>query len=333
MIKQPNPDDKGEEIRMKQYIKVKRIIFKSAILASVTMIMGTGVTISDTAWKIQAADAQSTAPEASASSLTRDGVTLTVKKVKYDGIRLTVQIERKGITKISTMPPFSKDKSQKLEKGYLIDPQISINGEKISLLRVTNAVFDENKKMLDNTLEIAIDKGLSEKNLPDSFEMALKINVSGIKEPFSFKVPVQNTVKDKLVLKPEKTQSSGDFSYTVKQIELSSANTRTIIDSNGKVPSTSKQTGNWSATKMYYDIADPQGKLIAQELMGIYNKAPALNYHEVEMYAPFATRPSSITIRPYTLTVNKKWVPMKDAQGKEVKTYHKDLEMIIPLNN
>ncbi|WP_226002929.1 DUF5643 domain-containing protein [Paenibacillus sp. BJ-4] len=318
---------------MEQHSKLKRIIFKSVIVASATMIMGTGVTISDTASQIQAAAATSTASAASTSSLTRDGVTLTIKKVKYDGIRLSVQVERKGINKVGMMPSYSKDKSRKLEKGYLLDPQISIHGEKIKLMRVTDAVFQDgnHKKMLDNAVEIIIDKGLSDKNLPDTFEMALKISVSGIKEPFAFKVPVENTAKDKLVLKPEKTKSSGGFSYTVKQIELASDNTQIIIDSNGKVPSTAQQTGNWSATKMYYDIADSQGKLIEQDAVGILSKAPALKYHEVEMYAPFAARPSSITIRPYTLTVDKKWNPVEDAQGKWVKTYHKDLEMVVPV--
>ncbi|MDK8189875.1 hypothetical protein QP794_07225 [Paenibacillus sp. UMB7766-LJ446] len=62
-----------------------------------------------------------------------------------------------------------------------------------------------------------------------------------------------------------------------------------------------------------------------------FNSSPGTEYHEDEAYLPFAKTPTTITIKPYTLTVKKDWTVISDSKGQPVKNYHKDLEITIPV--
>ncbi|MEI0735870.1 DUF5643 domain-containing protein [Paenibacillus sp. JTLBN-2024] len=81
-----------------------------------------------------------------------------------------------------------------------------------------------------------------------------------------------------MVLHPNQTQSSGAFSYTVKTIEITPVTTRPVLDSQGNVPSTPEQSGEFSATKMYYDIVDQDGKPLDQKMIGYFHQNPKTEY-------------------------------------------------------
>ncbi|MCP3792929.1 DUF4179 domain-containing protein [Paenibacillus sp. CH40] len=278
-------------------------------------------------------------------SVSRDGVTLNIKEVMFDGTRLVFMIERQGVEDERIMSPYLPEEAvsvegntlekvpvEKQKKGYLFTPKVFIEGQKMVYGSFTDAVGKkEDGKLIDNMAMFEITKGLSEKNLSDEFEITVKVNVSGFHEPFEFQVPVKNLSKNKILLKPDKTQGSGTFSYTVKQIELTTVTTRLIVDSKGKVPSTAEQSGDLSATKMYYDIVDQDGNQLEQHMLGLFHRSPDSEYHEDEAYSPFTKTPTSITIKPYTMTVKKDWSVIEDQEGNWAKTYHKDLEMTIPV--
>ncbi|MDQ0494778.1 DUF4179 domain-containing protein [Paenibacillus brasilensis] len=278
-------------------------------------------------------------------SVTRDGVTLNIKEVMFDGTRLVFMIERQGVEDEKIMSPYLPEDTVSVEgntlekvpvdkqkKGYLFTPNVFIQGQRLVYGMFTSAVGKrEDGKLISNMAMYEVTKGLSEKNLPDEFDMTVKVDVSGFQEPFEFQVPVKNLSKSKILLKPDKTQSSGTFSYTVKQIELTPVTTRLIVDSKGQVPSNAEQSGDLSATKMYYDIVDQDGNQLEQHMLGLFHRSPDLEYHEDEAYSPFAKAPTSITIKPYTMTVKKDWSVIEDQEGKMLKTYHKDLEMTIPV--
>ncbi|MGC5772610.1 DUF4179 domain-containing protein [Paenibacillus pabuli] len=278
-------------------------------------------------------------------SVTKEGVTLSIKEVMYDGTRLAFAVERQGIEDdkmISFYPPEGATdengdliRTTPLEqqiKGYLSIPDIEIKGHNKFLGSFTDAVGKTSDgQVIQNMAMYEVTKGLTERNLPESFDMTVKLNVSGIQERFEFVVPVKNLAKGSVVLHPNQTQSYGDFSYTVSQVDLTSVTTRLVLDSEGKVPETPEQTGDLSATKMYYDIVDQDGNQVQQNMIGYFNNSPGTKYHEDETYQSFVKTPKSITIKPYTLTVKKDWSVISDSEGQSIKTYHKDLEMTIPI--
>lgn len=278
-------------------------------------------------------------------SVTRDGLTMSIKEVMFDGTRLAFMIERQGMDDDTVLSPYlpegatnvsgeamKKVPVEQQKKGYLFMPEVTIQGKTGFFGSFTDAVGKtEDGKLIRNMAMYEITSGLSEKQLPNEFNMTVKMNVSGFKEPFEFQVPVKNLAKGNVVLHPNQTQSSGSFSYTVKSIEITPVTTRLILDSKGSVPSTPEQSGEFSATKMYYDIVDQDGKPLDQKMIGYFHQNPKTEYHEDETYSPFAKKPTSITIKPYTMTVKKDWSVVEDEKGKPVKTYHKDLEMTIPV--
>lgn len=320
-------------------------------------------------------------------SETQDGVTLHIKEVMFDGLRLVLMIERTGIEKTEMIAPSSPPKGavlfdtaenkawkeavlKKPEKGYLSAPDVIIQGEEIEgkqLLvlpryggvnqgNVVNGkqhqgifkVADGEKELSDNMVMYEISRGLAEKQLPDQFDITVKLNVSGIQDPFVFQVPVQNVSKHKILLKPEKTQRSGTFSYTVKQIELTPVTTRLIVDSKGKVTSTPEKSGDFSPSRMYYDIVDPQGNTLnlnqtsfldqyLSDLDFQFRKLSGWSgikneyLNEELLYDPVVSTSPFMIIKPYTYTLQKKNQSMVEGQAGWRKTYYKELEMTIPL--
>lgn len=167
-------------------------------------------------------------------SVTRDGLTLNIKEVMYDGTRLAFMIERQGMDDDTVLSPYlpegatnvsgethKKVPVEQQKKGYLFMPEVTIQGKSGFFGSFTDAVGQtEDGKFIRNMAMYEITSGLSDKQLPNEFNMTVKMNVSGFKEPFVFQVPVKNLAKGNVVLHPNQTQSSGAFSYTVKTIEI-----------------------------------------------------------------------------------------------------------------
>lgn len=275
-------------------------------------------------------------------SVTHDGITLKLNDLLYDGARLSFVLDREGVDLEGTLSPYlSKvgpdanewQKSRvvpetKQKKGYIKpSPTILINGKKVEFGEL--AYGDYTKR--ENAFLVQVTRGLKS-DWGDEFDLTIQVNVTRVKEPFIFKVPVKMDGK-MIVLKPNAQKSYKTFSYTVKELQLTSGATRLVIDSTGKVPASSKQSGKYIASRMYYDIVDDQGNLLTPEKFGYYNGEPKAKYHIDELYSPVKGTPKQLTIKPFTLTVNKKdWSVVgksKDSYGD--KTYIKELEMTIPV--
>ncbi|HEY2494373.1 MAG TPA: DUF4179 domain-containing protein [Paenibacillus sp.] len=258
-------------------------------------------------------------------SVTHDGVTLKVTDLLYDGTVLKFAMEREGVESSSVLPRY--DGSNDGVKGYIETDKLTFlaNGKEI---KYTGGSFGEVPEK-ENTVHIEISKGLS---LPDQFELTFQAKVTQIEEPFEFKIPVKID-NNMLVLKPNATETDGKFSYTVKQLEITPTTTRLILDSTGDVPTTPEQSGDYSATMVYYDIVDDQGNEINQNRVGFFNSKPKTEYHVNELYPAFQATPKSITIKPYTFTVKTSdWSIIGASNGiAGDKTYLKDLELTIPV--
>ncbi|MCK6074561.1 DUF4179 domain-containing protein [Paenibacillus silvae] len=280
--------------------------------------------------------------------ITKDGVTLTLTNVLYDGTRLSYTIERAGehLPQKVASPYIPMDSEvvsgdnewkksrqvpeQQQQKGYVTAPETFINNEELKSFRSygddignSNAVFAEYTNL---------------GSLPNEFELTVRTKVTRVEEPFEFKVPVKIS-DNKLVIQPNETKSFENFSYTLQKIESTVTNTRLILESTGKVPASSEQTGKYAPTMMYYEIVDDQGKVLNQRKLDFFHRAPDLEYQVDELYDAISPNAKSVTIKPYTFTVNTdNWgvVGEKiDEQHKIVssgdKTYIKELEMDVTL--
>ncbi|OAB40633.1 Tat pathway signal protein [Paenibacillus macquariensis subsp. defensor] len=258
-------------------------------------------------------------------SVTHDGVTLKVTDLLYDGTRLKFAVEREGVELSSVNAAYQGNNDG--VKGYIESKEVRLlaNGKEINY---TGGSFGD-VPYKENTYHVELSNGLS---LPDQFELTIQAKVTQIEEPFEFKIPVK-IENNMLVLKPNATETDGKFSYTVKQLEITPTTTRLILDSTGDVPKSPEQTGDYSATMVYYDIVDDQGNEINQDRVGFFNSKPETEYHVNELYQAFAATPKSITIKPYTFTVNTSdWKIVGASNGVAGdKTYLDDLELTIPV--
>lgn len=277
-------------------------------------------------------------------SVTHDGITLTVADLLYDGDRLSVILEREGVDLPATASPYIAEgtkfigdtdsefvKSRMIpekdqKKGYIKNPTLLVNGNKVEY---SEGMFGDYPTK-DNAYIVDLTKGLK---LPDQFELTIQANVTGVKETFEFKIPVNIDNKAVVVKPKDATKSDGQFSYTVKELKLSPVSTRLVLDSKGKVPTSPAQKGEYGPSMVYYDIVDDQGNVLTPSKFDYFHSKPKTEYQIDKLYSPFNETPKSITIKPYTLTVNQKdWsVVGQDKNSVGDKTYLKDLEMTIPV--
>lgn len=272
-------------------------------------------------------------------AVTHDGITLKLANLLYDGTRLSFVLEREGAELENVASPYFMEGANipkdKQEKGYVERPTLLANGKEI---KFSSGGFGDSAHQ-KNAFFVELTHGL---NLPDQFELTIQTKVTKVEEPFEFKVPVQ-IENNALVLKPGISKSDSQFSYTVKELYISPVSTRLIVDSKGLPPESPQQSGDYSASKVYYEIVDDQGNALNQHQFGYFSKKPETAYHIDELYSPFTVKPTKITIKPFTLTVknddfsivgqkkdsNGNILPGEENQGD--RTYLTNLELTIPV--
>lgn len=355
----------GENEMSRKLRKVKSGVLKRSVMAaSVTAMLGAGVigagfvspVMADALKKIPgfgiiyngtSDEAVETArdqgivsePE---QSVTHNGITLKLASLLYDGTRLSFVLEREGADLDNMALPFDLNDTPKeqLPKGYIDSTNgltLLADGKQVEY---TSGAYGDVPYQQKTAFKGELTQGL---NLPDQFELTIRAKVTQVAEPFEFKVPVKVDNKS-LVLKPNVSKSDGQFSYTVKELYLSPLTTRLVLDSKGAVPYTSEQSGEYSASKVYYEIVDDQGNELEQHILGFFNTKPGTDYHMDELYAPFVGTPHTVTIKPFTFTVkNDDWSivgakndnkgnPLPGKENLGTRTYLKDLEVTIPVN-
>lgn len=321
---------------------------KTAVAAAVAGVLGAGIlgagfvspVMADTLKKIPGIGVlyQGTSPQSvelamsqgilsqPGLSVTHDGVTLKLTDLLYDGTRLSFQLEHEG----------GLDLSGEATMGTLIEsPVVLADGQKI---KFTSAGFGDIPYQ-DNAYRGELTGDL---NLPDAFTLTIQVKVKQVNETFEFTTPVK-IMDNALVVTPNITKTEGSFSYTVEQLKVTPVSTRLVLSSQGEVPQSAEQTGDYHASMMYYELVDDQGNSIDPNQYGFYNGKPKTEYHLNELYPPFAATPKTITIKPYTLTVKNddfsivgqkhdsigNFLPGRESKG--TRTYLKNLETTITL--
>jgi len=283
---------------------------------------------------------------------THDGITLKVTEVLFDGTRLSFRIEREGkdLPQYLASPYvegysneervalynkfYETNKSmaesfgtpdEKQERGYIRSPEVLINGEPIkSSGQLSSYMMDDKPMYMLEFRHVA--------TLPDEFELTVRTKVTQVKETYELKIPVK--VENRaMILKPNATKSDGKFSYTVKQLDISPVSTRIVLDSKGPVPASAEQTGDYHASRMYYEIVDDQGRVLRPSKLIYTPVLPTTEYHLNDWYAPVGMKSKSITIKPYNYTISNKNFEMKRTNKNAFgdRTYWKNLEMTIEI--
>ncbi|MCM3293188.1 DUF4179 domain-containing protein [Paenibacillus sp. MER 180] len=283
---------------------------------------------------------------------THDGITLKVTEVLFDGTRLSFRIEREGkdLPQYLASPyveGFSNEErvalynkfyetnksmaesfgtpDEKQERGYIRSPEVLINGEPIkSSGQLSSYMMDDKPMYMLEFRHVA--------TLPDEFELTVRTKVTQVKETYELKIPVK--VENRaMILKPNATKSDGKFSYTVKQLDISPVSTRIVLDSKGPVPASAEQTGDYHASRMYYEIVDDQGRVLRPSKLIYTPVLPTTEYHLNDWYAPAGMKSKSITIKPYNFTISNKDFKIKRTNKEDFgdRTYWKNLEMTIQI--
>ncbi|WP_042202754.1 DUF4179 domain-containing protein [Paenibacillus camerounensis] len=277
-------------------------------------------------------------------SVTHDGITLKLINLLYDGTRLSFLIDRDGApaeAETLSLPWALRDTPEdQLPKGYLDHPVLLVNGQEAA--PITSGSYGDYVSKGDKNVYYSVD--WNDVNLPDEFELTVQAKVSRVAETFEFKVPVKLDQRA-VVLNPNISKDNGSFSYTVKELHLSPVTTRLVLDSEGPVPQSPEQTGDYHASMVYYEIVDDQGNELEQVRFGYWNQKPKTQYQVNELFPPLDSTTKSITIKPFTLTVkNDDWSVVglvEDSKGnlsagqesnRGTRTYLKDLEVTIPIN-
>jgi len=256
-------------------------------------------------------------------SVKHEGITLTLTDVRYDGTTLSFALRPEGANLDFPVAMFSKDEQI---KGYIKkDWEVLADGKPITHSSSEYSGMNESLQYFARGVK-----------LPNEFELSIKAEVTKVKEAYDFKVPVKLKSKP-LVVKPNNaSKTSGKFSYTVKQIILSPFSTRLILDSEGSPPASAEQSGKYHASPVYYELFDNNGNEILPEMIGFFHKMPEPKYHVDKFYYPTDNKATSITIKPYTYTINSKnWAVLEEKGSNRKKTYKKtylkDLELTIPI--
>ncbi|AIQ66849.1 DUF4179 domain-containing protein [Paenibacillus graminis] len=294
--------------------------------------------VEDKGLKAAADKGLSTVPN---QSVTHDGVTLKITNAYYDGSRLALAFEREGIDneemlgKITIEPikfdPAVKEKHantilDQSVKGLLGLPIVKLpDGKEISYGSGSTGDVKGQK----NTLLYDLRNLNNTAAFGDEFVLSVSVPVTQVAEPFEFKVPLKKVTEGIVRLDLNQTKTTGEFSYTIKKLELTPATSRLVVDQEGKIPSSPKPAAGYSVSEMFYELSDDQGTAFTSSGSFLL---PAIVYPIVDRdFDPFPQGTKKITVKPFTYSIDHNLEPLMDAEGNKVKTYYPELEQTIQI--
>ncbi|ETT53197.1 MULTISPECIES: DUF4179 domain-containing protein [unclassified Paenibacillus] len=264
-------------------------------------------------------------------SVTKDGVTLSVTEVFYDGIQLAIGFERAGVADERMLAEITDYKTHEFDqstKGLLGLPEVTLeSGERMGF--GSSSTGDVQGQ--PNTLLLEMRELWNTSALGDEFKVNISVPVAQIAEPFKFQVTVKKLAEGIINLTPGQGASKDSFHYKVKSLDITPAAMRLVVTSEGEVPASPEQTGEYGPTEVFYELVDDAGNVIGPKGLG-YAMMKAVQHPIVDsLYNTFPQKPKTITVRPYTMTLDNEPKLLLDADGKPVKTYMKELETTIQI--
>ncbi|WP_189597160.1 DUF5643 domain-containing protein [Paenibacillus elgii] len=209
-------------------------------------------------------------------SVTKNGVTVTVKEILFDEAQLTV----------GYLEHVAADRKQE----PLFRPVIW-NGEEMHSANFSDAVQIDDQ----TTAHFLTVSNMGK--FPDQFEMKLRevrVPEADSSDLWELAIPVKKVTKETTVLKPMMTKSSGDTTYTIKEIAITPSSTAVKFEL--KHPKYAEEFRYHPAMK----LEDETGMIYEDKGLsfGKYKPPTEEGYsnEHVFMFSPFQTVPKSIKI-------------------------------------
>ncbi|WP_231574897.1 DUF4179 domain-containing protein [Paenibacillus sp. FSL R7-0273] len=265
-----------------------------------------------------------------AVSDTHGGISVAATAVAFDGIRVSVGIE---LTAPASAP------EAELQTGSLqeamTDVELSINGQPLndyapdggSIGPFLFPVPDSDKLVL----EFSDLRNQGGQAFPEQFGLGLHFRIAGIEEPFLLDIPVELNTRDNLVLAPSAVRNNGNVRIQVDKVELTpvTTNITTRLELEGMTISEMHSSGS----SIGFDLLDDQGNKLQMLSGNGTSAAGGTVLVQDSRFAPLASVPESITIKPYHYVYKENSTSefQLDADGHVMVEYIPGLEMTIPV--
>ncbi|GIP23867.1 DUF4179 domain-containing protein [Paenibacillus sp. J22TS3] len=249
-------------------------------------------------------------------SVTHDKVTFTVSDFIYDGNRVSFVLTRKAAD--GTKQSFQQwlDGSKKIGDpanhiSFLINDKPVNTGGGWSWLEKGGA----SNSLLISTLNSVILKDMETTEIlqiPDQFELGVKIHDAKKKHDYVIKIPVKKAGKQNILFQPEETKILGDNVLKILKLELSPISVRLDMEMKGnsgegvkdiaeKLPDEYKIDG---FANIQFELANDKGIVLKPK--GARGDGRGDMYWFSGTYEPLKERPKSITVKPYSERNGKK---------------------------
>lgn len=271
-------------------------------------------------------------------SQTHDGITLHVPQVIYDGIRLSVAVQREannysgGIFDREVVGT-GFDIKHIHQKGAINRFNILINGK---------STFEPAKLILfgmpTNDPDMAIfqvteDTGAQKRQLPDQFTLTLILGVEGAKTPFTFELPVQKQT-EQLTYPLSVTKQSADYKLEIATIQFTPITTKVKL--NILLENVIKKD-RLRKNNLLFELWDDKGARLQHFSGGIGRMGDQGIITQELLFDRFEEIPQEIILKPFLpelVDPSKESGQFKvDADGEIVKHYLKELEIRIPVQS
>ncbi|MBP1906768.1 hypothetical protein J2Z32_003432 [Paenibacillus turicensis] len=269
-------------------------------------------------------------------SQTHDGITLKVPHAIYDGIRLSVAVQREANNYSGGI--FDREVVGKGFDTKHIYPKGAIN--KFNILINGKSTFEpailSKFGMRTNDPDLAIfqvteDTKFQKRQLPDQFTLTLILGVEGAKTPFTFEIPVQKQT-EQLTYPLSVTKQSADYKLELATIQFTPITTKVKLN----IVLENAIKNRLKDYKLLYELWDDKGPL-QHFSAGIVRMGDQGVITQELLFDRFEEIPQEIILRPFLpelVDPSKESGQFKvDANGEIVKHYVKELEIRIPIES
>lgn len=246
--------------------------------------------------------------QASRAEASQDHLKLKISEIVFDGARLSMALEREGDAGASEPLSAQLAKTELFVDGKPLEAEPGSLGGPIGSANATVMNFTDMK------------------DLPDQFELTVKLYLQGIEKPFQLVTPVVKTAVRNIVLKPEIQAENKILRFRVDQVEITPSTVAvetTYTQLVDKLPDKYVDPAT-SAQTFDYDVTDGQG----HELEFISGKGETLEANQSKglrtLFTPFEEVPDTIVIKPYVFQYS--------SDGGIQKEYLPELELSLPVD-
>ncbi|WP_340025888.1 DUF4179 domain-containing protein [Paenibacillus sp. FSL K6-1096] len=169
--------------------------------------------------------------------VTHDGITLGIPQVMYDGIRLSLAVQREGRELPGGLSEFKhtgegEDAKLVYPVGSIKDFEMFINGTPLREMEpeqrpsmVGKSSSDPNSMLFELT---SFSNQNAEAWMPDRFNLTAKFTMEGVAEPFVLELPVEKNAA-RLILPATEERTADGVKLTLEQLKFTPVSTAVMV--------------------------------------------------------------------------------------------------------